>query len=57
LHHILIGKVSSLPRGAGLVNIAFSANIGNAKVLGLSHDLKLTNGQYNWALSIFFVGK
>jgi len=32
------------------------ANIGNAKVLGLSADLKLTNYEYNLALSIFFVG-
>nr|ANC28060.1 major facilitator superfamily [Polyporus umbellatus] len=32
------------------------ANIGNAKVLGLAAALKLTSGQYNWALSIFFIG-
>ncbi|KAI1786113.1 MFS general substrate transporter [Ganoderma leucocontextum] len=32
------------------------ANIGNAKVLGLATSLKLTSNQYNWALSIFFVG-
>ncbi|THH32690.1 hypothetical protein EUX98_g1541 [Antrodiella citrinella] len=32
------------------------ANIGNAKVLGLATDLKLTDNQYNLALSIFFVG-
>ncbi|KZV97993.1 MFS general substrate transporter [Exidia glandulosa HHB12029] len=32
------------------------ANIGNARVLGLASDLKLTSGQYNWALSIFFFG-
>ena len=32
------------------------ANIGNAKVLGLATSLKLTNSQYNWALSIFFIG-
>ncbi|EJD40791.1 MFS general substrate transporter [Auricularia subglabra TFB-10046 SS5] len=32
------------------------ANIGNARVLGLADDLNLTSGQYNWALSIFFVG-
>jgi hypothetical protein len=32
------------------------ANIGNARVLGLAKDLKLTSGQYNWALSIFFIG-
>lgn len=34
----------------------FSANIGNAKVLGLQKSLQLTNNQYNLALSIFFVG-
>ena len=32
------------------------ANIGNAKVLGLANALHLTSGQYNWALSIFFIG-
>ncbi|KAI0039502.1 MFS general substrate transporter [Auriscalpium vulgare] len=32
------------------------ANIGNAKVLGLSKALHLTPNQYNLALSIFFVG-
>ncbi|KAI0258850.1 MFS general substrate transporter [Gloeopeniophorella convolvens] len=32
------------------------ANIGNAKVLGLSEALELTPNQYNLALSIFFVG-
>ncbi|MCJ1354043.1 MAG: hypothetical protein MMC33_004030 [Icmadophila ericetorum] len=30
-------------------------NIGNAKLDGLITDLKMTNGQYNAALSIFFV--
>ncbi|KAI0331588.1 MFS general substrate transporter [Cubamyces sp. BRFM 1775] len=32
------------------------ANIGNAKVLGLANALHLTSNQYNWALSIFFIG-
>ncbi|KDQ58537.1 hypothetical protein JAAARDRAFT_193095 [Jaapia argillacea MUCL 33604] len=32
------------------------ANIGNAKVLGMSKDLGLTPSQYNWSLSIFFIG-
>ncbi|KAH9946732.1 MFS general substrate transporter [Amylocystis lapponica] len=32
------------------------ANIGNARVLGLSASLELTSNQYNWALSIFFIG-
>ncbi|KAG0004143.1 hypothetical protein BGZ80_001673 [Entomortierella chlamydospora] len=31
-------------------------NIGNAKVAGLSTDIELTSTQYNWALSIFFIG-
>ncbi|CAO3563424.1 unnamed protein product [Mortierella alpina] len=31
-------------------------NIGNAKVAGLEHDIALTPVEYNWALSIFFVG-
>ena len=30
-------------------------NIGNAKLDGLLTDLKMTNGQYNAALSVFFV--
>lgn len=30
-------------------------NIGNAKVDGLQDDLKMTNGQYNATLTIFFV--
>lgn len=30
-------------------------NIGNAKVDGLQTDLKMTNGQYNATLTIFFV--
>jgi hypothetical protein len=42
---------------ASLSLMNFSANIGNAKVLGLSADLHLSNGQYNWALSIFFIGE
>ena len=35
---------------------SWSANIGNAKVLGLAQSLHLTDNQYNLALSIFFVG-
>ncbi|KAF9317764.1 hypothetical protein BG003_000372 [Podila horticola] len=31
-------------------------NIGNAKVAGLSHDIGLTPSEYNWSLSIFFIG-
>ncbi|KAK5138965.1 hypothetical protein LTR04_004025, partial [Oleoguttula sp. CCFEE 6159] len=30
-------------------------NIGNAKIDGLQTDLKMTNGQYNASLTIFFV--
>jgi len=30
-------------------------NVGNAKLGGLQKDLKMTDGQYNAALSIFFV--
>ncbi|KAF9180726.1 hypothetical protein BGZ51_005914 [Haplosporangium sp. Z 767] len=31
-------------------------NIGNAKVAGLEGDIHLTPTEYNWALSIFFIG-
>ncbi|KAF9354937.1 hypothetical protein BGX26_007189 [Mortierella sp. AD094] len=31
-------------------------NIGNAKVAGLATDIELTPSEYNWALSIFFIG-
>jgi sugar phosphate permease len=31
------------------------ANIGNAKVAGLAHDLHLTTAQFNATLTIFFV--
>ncbi|KAF9578613.1 hypothetical protein BGW38_005500 [Lunasporangiospora selenospora] len=31
-------------------------NIGNAKVAGLEADIGLTPSEYNWALSIFFIG-
>lgn len=30
-------------------------NIGNAKITGLQKDLKMTNNQYNAALTVFFV--
>ena len=48
LYRYSLGDLSTAP-----VN---SANIGNAKVLGLATSLKLTSNQYNLALSIFFVG-
>ncbi|KAI9263410.1 major facilitator superfamily domain-containing protein [Phascolomyces articulosus] len=31
-------------------------NIGNAKVAGLTEDISITDSEYNWALSIFFIG-
>ncbi|KAG9069231.1 hypothetical protein KI688_010128 [Linnemannia hyalina] len=31
-------------------------NIGNAKVAGITNDISLTASEYNWALSIFFIG-
>ncbi|KAI9477138.1 major facilitator superfamily domain-containing protein [Zychaea mexicana] len=31
-------------------------NIGNAKLAGLMDDMSITNSEYHWALSIFFVG-
>jgi hypothetical protein len=37
-------------------DLCLRANIGNARVLGMATELKLTSGQYNWALSIFFIG-
>ncbi|KAK4541561.1 hypothetical protein LTR36_007858 [Oleoguttula mirabilis] len=38
-----------------LVSFLDRTNIGNAKVLGLVTDLHMTSGQYNAALSLFFV--
>ncbi|MCJ1309948.1 hypothetical protein MMC25_003609 [Agyrium rufum] len=38
-----------------LVSFLDRTNIGNAKILGLTTDLHLTNGGYNACLSIFFV--
>ncbi|KAG2222936.1 hypothetical protein INT45_012914 [Circinella minor] len=31
-------------------------NIGNAKIAGMMDDIDITEGEYNWALSLFFVG-
>ncbi|KAI8145184.1 major facilitator superfamily domain-containing protein [Fennellomyces sp. T-0311] len=31
-------------------------NIGNAKIAGLMDDIDITESDYNWALSIFFIG-
>ncbi|BEJ12040.1 hypothetical protein CspHIS471_0205000 [Cutaneotrichosporon sp. HIS471] len=38
------------------MNYLDRTNIGNAKVGGMAHDLKLTSSQYSLILSIFFVG-
>ncbi|ORX90015.1 hypothetical protein K493DRAFT_149283, partial [Basidiobolus meristosporus CBS 931.73] len=31
-------------------------NIGNAKLAHIDQDLALTGAEYNWSLSIFFIG-
>ncbi|KAL6706872.1 hypothetical protein ACN47E_005015 [Coniothyrium glycines] len=38
-----------------LISFLDRTNIGNAKVDGLQQDLKMTDGQYNASLTIFFV--
>lgn len=38
-----------------LISFLDRTNIGNAKVDGLQEDLKMSNGQYNESLTIFFV--
>ena len=42
------------------INIILTTNInnitGNAKIAGMMDDIDMTEGQYNWALSIFFIG-
>ncbi|KAF2759338.1 MFS general substrate transporter [Pseudovirgaria hyperparasitica] len=38
-----------------LISFLDRTNIGNAKVAGLTRDLNMTGGQYNAALSVFFV--
>ncbi|KAL1967856.1 hypothetical protein VTN77DRAFT_2545 [Rasamsonia byssochlamydoides] len=45
-----------LPMLALLYLLAFldRGNIGNAKIEGLTEDLDLTGGQYNWCLTVFF---
>lgn len=32
------------------------SSVGNAKIAGLTQDIDITDNQYNWALSIFFIG-
>ncbi|KAK4949706.1 hypothetical protein LTR10_011547 [Elasticomyces elasticus] len=38
-----------------LLSFLDRTNIGNAKIAGLQKDLKMTNGQWNASLAIFFV--
>ncbi|GMK54216.1 hypothetical protein CspeluHIS016_0108020 [Cutaneotrichosporon spelunceum] len=38
------------------MNYLDRTNIGNAKVGGMAHDLKLTSSQYSLVLSVFFIG-
>lgn len=38
-----------------LMSFLDRTNIGNAKIAGLQKDLKMTNGQWNASLAIFFV--
>lgn len=38
-----------------LISFLDRTNIGNAKIAGLQEDLKMTDGQWNAALAIFFV--
>jgi hypothetical protein len=37
-----------------LLSFLDRGNIGNAKIQGLTKDLHLTGGQYNWCLTVFF---
>ncbi|KAF5862165.1 hypothetical protein ETB97_012062 [Aspergillus alliaceus] len=38
-----------------LISFLDRTNIGNAKIAGLQEDLRMSNGQYNASLTIFFV--
>ena len=38
-----------------LLSFLDRTNIGNAKIAGLQKDLKMTDGQWNASLAIFFV--
>ncbi|KAI8140516.1 major facilitator superfamily domain-containing protein [Fennellomyces sp. T-0311] len=38
-----------------LISFLDRVNIGNAKIAGLMEDIEITEDQYNWALSIFFI--
>ncbi len=37
-----------------LLSFLDRGNIGNAKIQGLTEDLRLTGAQYNWCLTVFF---
>lgn len=37
-----------------LLSFLDRGNIGNAKIQGLTQDLRMTGGQYNWCLTVFF---
>ncbi|KAK8059021.1 hypothetical protein PG994_009469 [Apiospora phragmitis] len=37
-----------------LLSFLDRGNIGNAKIEGLQDDLKMSGGQYNWCLTVFF---
>lgn len=37
-----------------LLSFLDRGNIGNAKIEGLQEDLKITDGQYNLCLTVFF---
>lgn len=38
-----------------LISFLDRTNIGNAKIEGLQKDLKMTNNQYNFTLTVFFI--
>lgn len=37
-----------------LLSFLDRGNIGNARIQGLTEDLRLTGAQYNWCLTVFF---
>ncbi|KAK8249844.1 major facilitator superfamily domain-containing protein [Phyllosticta capitalensis] len=38
-----------------LLSFLDRSNIGNARIAGLEHDLKLQNGRYEWLLTAFYI--
>lgn len=46
---------TSILTSESVISFLDRTNIGNAKIDGLQEDLKMTNGQYNASLTIFFV--